>query len=1619
MLKKRMIGLILAIFMVISTVSSITSLQYTNAASPANNIAENASFELGSGTTPTGWSLGANHGRANDRSHDGSYSLKSTATTTSVTARTVIVQPDTTYKLSVWIYKTNNNGTAYIDMNDISGEAQTGTGVGLGAGQWSYSEALWSSGNATSITLRAVTDASPTGTIWFDDIRLVPIASTNLIDNGSFESGSGTAATGWTLGTGHERSDDRSYEGEYSLKSTATNTSVSSRTVSVQPNTSYTLSAWIYKMNNSGTAYIDMDNRPFEVEIGMGEGLGGGEWSYVEALWYNDTATSITLRAVVDGNPTAEIWFDDFVLVPLPSTANKVVNGSFEIGSDDAAVTWTQGLNHSRSNDRAYEGEYALKSTATSTSTSSTTVIVKPDTLYKLSVWIYKTNNDGSAYIDMNDMNAEAEIGTGSGQGGMQWSYSETIWNSGALESITLRAVTDDNPTAAIWFDDIRLEPITASSSLVDNGSFEIGSGTTATGWMQVASHVRTNDKSHDGSYALKSVTSGTAASAQTIPVETNTTYKLSGWIYKSNGDDIAYLDMDDQPGEAQVGVDAGDGEGQWVYVETLWNSGSTASIGLRTVSVTNSTDAIWFDDIRLNPVWKLHTGDTDMMLEVSNNRPAISQLKNTEKNWNWTPASTSLPLLDRVDVGGTPVTPDWLYQDAVVDTSQGKKVTLRFVSDTPNLELKSIWWARPDSGPIEHWMTIENKTGGTITVYQQESLQIDVKGDSNPTLWRFHKESGQPDAAGTYKTLLTHSDSLSAWTNTNQDFNSNGFIPLVFLDVNAEHGLYIGWEWPEGRILTETAAAGIPAVITVNAGLNNDFKTDIPEEGFYEIPSAYIGAYNGDVDNGSNKFKRWFFNNKAPEKMRTDTREPYAQMAEQLLGLNYDLASWGVDSIQWDYGWWPGSPSGGWRTGEGDWRLGNPQYYEGLDARGLTTWSEYGEYLESAGLEYTNYFLLHDGLSSDPNALSSIGPNAHPEWFSNRQISAGRSVDLGNSEAVDFMKQRLLAVMSENKIDTYRSDFEPIVRASDKTNRHQYSSDVQYWSAKGFYEILDYMFENLPGFRYENNSSGGSLKDYATMSRSNVVVYNDTANYEDARKTFYTTSYGIPSAQLISYINPDLFSSIPGEDDYGWRSIILGTMHIASPGAVGGHLPYNGDYYAEKYFGMFRDKLKPLVRNADLYHILPRPDGTHWDGIQYFDPAATGAGEIKGVTFLFKPGNAEGNTKTIKFRGLDPLESYAVEFEDRSEQNTIKTGAELMAGLEVTIAENRGSEMIWLKDDPGLFQNKIVQGTSGTGTAEISAPASDYTQTPDFASRYTHYFDQQFSDQPLQLAVTAPGIVASGDYTVSQSNNSEQLPSLSYGGSVEISNSYGSMSIGDAATLGTTAIYSGSSCVIGPTSNLVIYGDVVCNGPILFNGNIDGLTIHGNVIAAGDITFNSNVDTFTIEGTMSSQGSITFKGSNVTSGNIEGDLIGQGIRFNGLNTLVVSGNVSSSQDFMPSNGNYSGLLIGGSLYVSGNSQFSTFSKVTIQGSYFGKGNINMQGQISGNGLRVGHSMLSNGTIDFQGIGGQVYVGEYLGALYQLNFKGNISGAMHLGGILAGKINIMNNYAPANIFLDN
>ncbi|OIO00927.1 hypothetical protein AUJ67_05080 [Candidatus Desantisbacteria bacterium CG1_02_49_89] len=145
------------------------------------NIAPNFSYEDGSGYNAADWAEGTNHNRYADRLHTGLYSLRSTfaETATSSYSGTILVARNSVYRLSGWIYNSLTQGQAYYDLGDAAGEPNLVSTNG--ANRWEYLEGSWPSAAYTSVQVRCVTDGSPRGTAWFDDVKLQRVPAISFV----------------------------------------------------------------------------------------------------------------------------------------------------------------------------------------------------------------------------------------------------------------------------------------------------------------------------------------------------------------------------------------------------------------------------------------------------------------------------------------------------------------------------------------------------------------------------------------------------------------------------------------------------------------------------------------------------------------------------------------------------------------------------------------------------------------------------------------------------------------------------------------------------------------------------------------------------------------------------------------------------------------------------------------------------------------------------------------------------------------------------------------------------------------------------------------------------------------------------------------------------------------------------------------------------------------------------------------------------------------------------------------------------------------------------------------------------------------------------------------------
>lgn len=159
--------------------------------------------------------------------------------------------------------------------------------------------------------------------------------------------------------------------------------------------------------------------------------------------------------------------------------------------------------------------------------------------------------------------------------------------------------------------------------------------------------------------------------------------------------------------------------------------------------------------------------------------------------------------------------------------------------------------------GPIEYFSALYNTTGDEIRIFPDEVFSVGFSFDKTPTSWRFVKESGVAEGVkwhldpsvffpgtGIYKDEITSDTFVTAVTNTNQDFNQGGMIPIIYLD-GGDHGAYVAFEWTSSRIIAKGTSDGV----RVSVDFREDFTTRIKPGDEFIVPPIYIGVYDGDID--------------------------------------------------------------------------------------------------------------------------------------------------------------------------------------------------------------------------------------------------------------------------------------------------------------------------------------------------------------------------------------------------------------------------------------------------------------------------------------------------------------------------------------------------------------------------------------------------------------------------------------------------------------------------------------------------------------------------------------------------------------------------------------------------
>jgi alpha-galactosidase len=689
---------------------------------------------------------------------------------------------------------------------------------------------------------------------------------------------------------------------------------------------------------------------------------------------------------------------------------------------------------------------------------------------------------------------------------------------------------------------------------------------------------------------------------------------------------------------------------------------------------------------------WKLATADTEIEIGVENDSPTVFALRAPGVAWNWAALPNRESLPKTVTQAGEVHTLQWKYLRDEYDAANGR-LALVFRNASPALELKSVWKAPQGRGPIEHWQLLRNASGERITIESQPSLKFDAlalpPGQYVESTQVLRGGSAAPISGGTitqpvgriWNTQVPSRPSDAGKLDfLVEDLTTQ--IPFLNLQVEGAHGLYVGWKF-SGVGEIDAAADGSMATpadriaVRVSVGLLPDFRTDLFAGEEFLVPPAIIGTYKGTQAAGSHSLHRYILDSLVPRRPDSqpfptlgyayyfDGNQPGTQSEADVLASVRLAHELGFETYLVDAMWFAQT---------GDWRWDPTRFPRGA--------KPIADSLHANGMKLGLWMAWTQAASASAPA-SALSYERNPEWFTHPPVFAREGninwqaqIDVGVDEARKWVEGETQRVVREYGVDYLKTDFSPIAIKSDaQRNRGGHKTDVSYWSTLGYYRVQEALLGKFPHLMLEGCSMGGKIKDFGNIAHAHYVVGTDTLSALSDRQSVYDTSFMFPPATIELYTYEKLYSPVAdAPEPYLWRSAMMGMWMIALTESA--KLTPQQKAQIRRSTDIYKSWLRPVMLDAQVHRIFPRPNGFHWDGMFYWNPSIR-----KGTVYAFRP-NSERARQVVYLQGLEPAKSYRIRGEDGSMAEAVLSGAALMDdGIALTLPRRFTSDLIYVEE--------------------------------------------------------------------------------------------------------------------------------------------------------------------------------------------------------------------------------------------------------------------------------------------------------------------------------------------------
>ncbi len=692
----------------------------------------------------------------------------------------------------------------------------------------------------------------------------------------------------------------------------------------------------------------------------------------------------------------------------------------------------------------------------------------------------------------------------------------------------------------------------------------------------------------------------------------------------------------------------------------------------------------------------RLHTQQTSILLEAAPHAPNIRSLEGERSNlWKSNQVSALIPF---VWVNGKELQTAWTF-DPAASHKDAESVSFVYESQSPHLRIQWEWRVRDAMGPIEHDVHIRNLSDEDIWIPLQDSLQLKLQVPESTELRQMYidKGAGRPSEIGTHEEQVRSGFEWKGYSSTYAtDQGPREIIPWVMLEQPSHGtGLYLGLEF-SGR--TQIHVQRDSTTVQVTAGLNPDpgpFRTRLQPNETFDAPRVFLGAFSGGADGIGNTLRPWVRRVLGNAEAWKDPSYPLLVNNSWGSGMEVDealakrmirdSAELGVDMFHIDAGWF---------RGVGDWYPDPKKFPNGLAA--------ISDDAHAHGLRFGIWVnWAQAGVDTSPGALNARDPKVknwlisdvaddwHPEPF------VGRTMDIGEPAVHDYTKHEVERIVDSYRLDMLEHDGYLVAKECLRTDHphappenkssipvtgsgillplQENATDVSYHAVRAYYDIYSSLRQKHQKLLLEVCDDGGRMVDFGTAAHGDYFSITDAYDPLSNRRAFYDASYILPAAMLEDYVEKWPTPTI-ANFRYMLRSGMMGWLTIMQDTNAWTPEQHTA---AKEELATYKESLRSFIRDADLYHISPRPDGVHWDGIEYFDPKS-----VKGVVYAFHGSSRDEAQHVFQLHGLRRDRKYRLVFHDHSSADTTISGEELInTGLKVNLPASNSSELIFLTE--------------------------------------------------------------------------------------------------------------------------------------------------------------------------------------------------------------------------------------------------------------------------------------------------------------------------------------------------